>query len=575
MIGNVNCELREVFTKLAKLQAKQNFAFAVIAGDLFGDCTSEKELDEVTGLLHENIVVPLPTYFTLGSRPLPTRVVERIEAKDEVCSNLYFLGKRGSLKTAEGIRLVALGGTLRNSSSSSSNDGTSNNRFEPTYTESDAKALYGAKDTDILITHEWPKSIRDGSKVALPETATTTPTETQSIADLCATLKPRYHVTTSDAFFYEREPFFHLPDEDSTDANTKPITRFLSLASYSDSKTSKQKWMYAFTLDPKASAPLTIPAGTTASPLSTSPSATKRKTLPSQQDSYRRFATDTTNDHRPRKRARGHQQPPPGPDQCFFCLSNPNLATHLITSIGNESYLTTAKGPLPSATTFPQLGFPGHILIIPFTHTPSLNTVTDREARQSTFAEMQRYRHAIQDMLRHRGKGGEGEGEGAQDGAEGGKALGAVTFEISRANGIHVHWQVVPVAADLIHRGLVEAAFKVEAENLKYPKFETPSEDPASEPGDFFRVWIAAPDADSVQDDAQDTGGSKISDKCLILPLSADFRFDLQFGRRVLAKLMGLDNRIHWKDAVQTVADEEADATAFKEAFKTFDFSLE
>lgn len=554
MIGNVNCELREVFTKLAKLQAKQNFAFAVIAGDLFGDCTSEKELDEVTGLLHENIVVPLPTYFTLGSRPLPTRVVEKIEVKDEVCSNLYFLGKRGTLKTAEGIRLAALGGAF-------DGDGKASNRFDPTYTESDAKALHGAKDTDILITHEWPKSIRDGSKVALPETptATPTPTETQCIADLCSTLKPRYHISTSDAFFYEREPFFHLPDEDSPDS--KPITRFLSLASYS--KTSKHKWMYAFTLDPKASAPLTIPTGTTASPLSASQS-TKRTNLPSQQESYRRFATDDshTHDHRPRKRARGKPQPPPGPEQCFFCLSNPNLATHLITSIGNESYLTTAKGPLPSAETFPQLGFPGHILIIPFTHTPSLNTVTDREARVSTYTEMQRYRHALQGMLQHRGRE---------------NPLGAVTFEISRANGIHVHWQFVPIAADTIQRGLVEAAFKVEAENLQYPKFEEPSDDPSSEPGDFFRVWIAGPQPVSEpKDDSHDgTQHNEWSDKCLLLPLSSDFRFDLQFGRRVLAKLMGLEKRIHWKDAVQTVADEEADATAFKEAFKAFDFSLE
>ena len=41
-----------------------------------------------------------------------------------------------------------------------------------------------------------------------------------------------------------------------------------------------------------------------------------------------------------------------------------------------------------------------------------------------------------------------------------------------------------------------------------------------------------------------------------------------------MAKLMGLERRINWKDAVQTQEDEEADATAFKEAFKEFDFSL-
>lgn len=508
-------------------------------------------------MLQESIVVPLPTYFALGSRPLPTRVVEKIEAKDEVCSNLYFLGKRGTLKTSEGIRIAALGGTLLDS------DGKMSNRFQPTYAEADAKALSGSNETDILITHQWPKGIRAGSKVPLPDDDATTPAEVQCIADLCSTLKPRYHISTSDDFFCEREPFFHLPTEDSPDA--KPLTRFLSLASYS--KTSKQKWMYAFTLDPKAAPPLSIPAGATASPLDTSQSA-KRKNLPSQQDSYRRFAVDDQDQHRPRKRARA---PPPGPEQCFFCLSNPNLATHLITSIGNDCYLTTAKGPLPSAKTFPALGFPSHILIIPFTHTPSLNTITDREARVSTFSEMQRYRESLHAMLQHRTK-------------DSASPVGAVTFEVSRGNGIHIHWQFVPVAADSIQRGLVEAAFKVEAENLKYPKFEAPSssvDHPSSEPGDFFRVWISAPPPSlSSPGEEEESSSSKESDpkwseKCLLLPLSADFRFDLQFGRRVLAKLMGLEKRINWKDAVQSQEDEEADAAAFKGAFKEFDFSLE
>ncbi|KAF7136795.1 hypothetical protein CNMCM5793_006317 [Aspergillus hiratsukae] len=137
VIGAVNCELREVFTKLAKLHVKQNFSLAIIVGDLFGDCSTEHELDEITALLQGNINVPLPTYFGLGSRPLPTRIVERIEENDEVCPNLYFLGKRGTLKTAEGIRLVALGGNLET-------DSKATNKFHPGYTESDARALYGA-----------------------------------------------------------------------------------------------------------------------------------------------------------------------------------------------------------------------------------------------------------------------------------------------------------------------------------------------------------------------------------------------------------------------------------------------
>ncbi|KAA8644392.1 hypothetical protein EYZ11_002769 [Aspergillus tanneri] len=546
VIGDVNCELREVFTKLAKLHVRQGFAFAIIVGDLFGNCSTEHELDEVSALLKGNISVPLPTYFGLGSRPFPTRVIERIEAHDEVCPNLYFLGRRGTLKTAEGIRLVALGGVLES-------DAKSTDKYHPIYTESDARALHGAHNADILITHQWPKGIRTGSKVALPDNETA-PQEAQCIADLCSTLQPRYHLTTSSGFFYEREPFFHLPSEDNPDA--KPLTRFISLAPYNNS--SKQKWMYAFTLDPKAPLPLTLPVGATASPLPFP--QTKRKPFSSQRESYHRFAVDSDDHHhqRSRKRARG---PPPGPDQCFFCLSNPNIATHLITSIGNESYLTTAKGPLPTSETFPSLNFPGHMLIIPFTHSPTLNSISDAESRLSTYNEMQRYRTALHSMLQHRANG----------------TLGAITWEVSRGNGIHIHWQFLPVPSDLIRRGLVDAAFRVEAENLKYPKFEsTGAGDPSSEPGDFFRVWIWDPPAEKNQE--EEGFGEKGwvgSEKTLLLPLDVAFRFDLQFGRRVMAKLMELERRINWKNDVQSQEQEEADAVAFKESFKDFDFTLE
>ncbi|PLN74981.1 CwfJ C-terminus 2-domain-containing protein-like protein [Aspergillus taichungensis] len=544
VIGDVNCELRDVFTKLAKLQVKQNFSMAIITGNLFGDCSTEQELDQISALLQENISVPLPTYFGLGSRPLPTRIIERIEANDEVCPNLYFLGRRGTLKTAEGIRIVALGGSLET-------EAKSTDRYHPGYTESDARALYGAHSADLLITHQWPKGIRFRSQVPLPEGATT-PDEVQCIADLCATLKPRYHLSSSAGFFFEREPFFHMPTEDQPDA--KPLTRFISLAAYNN--TSKQKWMYAFTLDPSAASPLSVPAGATASPLSTSQN--KRKPLTSQKDSYSRFAVDDDS-HRPRKRARA---PPPGPDQCFFCLSNPNIATHLITSIGNESYLTTAKGPLPTSKTFPSLGFPGHMLIIPFTHSPTLHSIPDADSRSNTYSEMQRYRASLHTMLRTRSAGT-------------GAPLGAVTWEVSRGNGIHTHWQFLPVPSDLVQRGLVEAAFKVEAENLKYPKFDTVSAttDPAHDTGDFFRVWVWAPASGT--DPADEAPSADVVEKCLLLPLGPEFRFDLQFGRRVMAKLMGLEKRINWRDDVQSEREEEADAMAFKEAFKEFDFTLE
>ncbi|CAL5874966.1 uncharacterized protein PFLUO_LOCUS9269 [Penicillium psychrofluorescens] len=558
VIGSADCHLRAVFTKLAKLHVKQNFSFAIVVGDLFGDCSTEDELDEITALLHGNISVPLPTYFTLGNRALPTRIVEQIEAHDEVCPNLYFLGKRGVLKTSEGVRIAALGGRLEETEAHTKPQSNASGKFQPTYGEADARALFGTHTADILITNQWPKGIRAGSKVAVPEDKSALPTEIQCVADVCSTLKPRYHLSPTDGFFYEREPFFHMPTEDDPDA--KPLTRFIGMASYA----SKQKWMYAFTLDPKAAPSFTVPTGATASPLSAA--QTKRKQLPHQQESFQRFAASEDGRHQNRHpRKRQQRQPPPGPDQCFFCLSNPSIATHLITSIGNESYLTTAKGPLPTLKTFPSLGFPGHMLIIPFTHTPTLGLISDPESRSNTYTEMQRYRTALHSMISDRCD----------------RSLGAVTWEISRAHGIHVLWQWMPVPVDLIQRGLVAAAFKVEAENLSYPSFEgeASADAPENEPGDFFRVRIWGPSSPSSSsssaEESKESSSSPGSEKTLLLPLTPETRFDVQFGRRVMAKLLELEKRMDWRDDVQSVEEEETDANVFKESFKKYDFSLE
>lgn len=560
-MGSPNCQLRSAFTKLAKLHLKQNFAFAIVVGNLFGDCSTEPELEEISALLQGNINVPLPTYFTVGDRPLPTRIVEKIEADDEVCTNLYFLGKRGTLKTAEGIRISALGGRFESAETQSKPASNASGRFQTTYSEADARALFGTHSADILVTHQWPKGIRTGSSVPVPEDKSLLQSEVQCIADVSATLKPRYHFSASDGFFYEREPFFHIPTEDNPDA--KPLTRFISMASYD----SKQKAMYAFALDPKAAPPLSVPTGATASPLGAP--QTKRKGLPSQKESFSRFAV-ADNDHsynRARKRQRD-RGPPPGPEQCFFCLSNPNIATHLITSIGNESYLTTAKGPLPPKDFFPTLGFPGHMLIIPFTHSPTLTSMPDAQTRKNTYTEMQRYRNALQQMLIAKSQ----------------RALGAVTWEVSRGSGIHLHWQFLPVPVSLLREGLVEAAFRVEAENLSYPRFATvaATSDGSNESGDFFRVWIWAPPASTTDENdtvnpetGTETGAETGEEKVLLLELTPEFRFDLQFGRRVMAKLLELDRRMNWKDATQTQEEEEGDAEAFKEAFKGFDFSME
>ena len=51
-------------------------------------------------------------------------------------------------------------------------------------------------------------------------------------------------------------------------------------------------------------------------------------------------------------------------------------------------------------------------------------------------------------------------------------------------------------------------------------------------------------------------------------------RFDLQYPRKVAAKLMGLGGRMNWRDFQQTEEEETDDAARFRELFKPWDFTL-
>ena len=536
VIGDVNGRLSEVFGKLSALHAKNSFAFAIVTGNLFADqdLVSDAESEELSKLLNGKIEVPLPTYFSLGTRTLPPSVIERLDSNDgELCPNLTILGRKVLIKTSEGFRIVAVGGV---------HDVTvvddPMNAYKPTYSDGDIEALgKHLTDVDLLITSEWPASITDGSKAIYKYEP---PRGDGAISSLCAKLKPRYHFSTSEGY-YEREPFFH------NGPSPRPVTRFLSLAPFAN--TAKAKWIYAFSLEPSAPPPSALPEGCTAPPFA---SQRKRK-LDTQQDSYNNFRYSNNNGagrydgdrYRPK---RPRNQPPPTPDSCFFCLSSEAFASHMVASIGDDSYVTIAKGPLSTRSTFPGLNFPAHMLIIPLQHSPMISAMPD-ENRRATEIEMQRYRTALHNLLISKSKG-----------ADGRSKLGAVTWEISRSGGIHVHWQLLPVPVDMVQRGLVEAAFDVEAENLSYPKFVKGAREMAeAEEGDYLKVMI----------------WSEVLRKDIVLPLDRSFRFDLQFVRKVLAKLLGLENRMDWRASAQQRVEEEADVTAFKEAFKEFDFSLE
>jgi hypothetical protein len=91
VVGDVNGQIKSLSTKLSMIHSKNNFSFAIVAGDLF-----DADDDDVADLLAEKIPIPLPTYFTVGINTLPQRVVDRLGQDEDVSVSTISL-KRSSL----------------------------------------------------------------------------------------------------------------------------------------------------------------------------------------------------------------------------------------------------------------------------------------------------------------------------------------------------------------------------------------------------------------------------------------------------------------------------------------------
>ncbi|GJM98972.1 hypothetical protein PR202_ga16026 [Eleusine coracana subsp. coracana] len=117
------------------------------------------------------------------------------------------------------------------------------------------------------------------------------------------------------------------------------------------------------------------------------------------------LSEDATRDARPRSERRRVES------SCWFCLSSPDVESHLVISIGEGYYCALAKGPL----------IPNHVLMIPVEHCPN-TLMMPPEAE----AELGRYKNALSKYLEKQGKV-------------------AVYFEWVSQHTRHANLQVVPV----------------------------------------------------------------------------------------------------------------------------------
>jgi hypothetical protein len=238
------------------------------------------------------------------------------------------------------------------------------------------------------MTFDWPFGIEIGSQLWK---SVQPPLGQEIISQLVSILSPRYHFACDNGVFYEREPYRNAQD-------SLKITRFVGLGHFGNAQ--KERWFYAFTL----AASTTVPPNTTPSPFVTAGIVKPKQKRAVSPDNSFFWNESATNRYKANQQVKkktclickvkdcvhiqqraipegylcricgnpGHhiKDCPHGytagtkkrkkrdNSKCWFCLSNPDVETHLIVHVVQDCYIALAKGGL----------IPHHMIIVPVVH---------------------------------------------------------------------------------------------------------------------------------------------------------------------------------------------------------------
>ncbi|KAJ9064023.1 hypothetical protein DSO57_1034812 [Entomophthora muscae] len=560
--GSINGDLEQLTQKMSSIQSSKAgpFDLFLIVGDLF---STDQSLNEELGesLLQNTFKFPVPTYFIIGSIPLPGSLANKFSRGGDICENLTYLGKAGVLKTASGAKLAYLSGHGLQTASS-----------DEKYSEQDVQPLLedsAATNIDILLTHDWPDSVHYNSPKWKVQLDAKVPSSSKLISRIAAKLQPKYHFAApSQGVFFEREPFKTVCVQEGfpSDQSRFNVTRFISLGSIE----AKQRWVYAMNLA-QGTLPFhesELPPKTTATPYRISskpalPEQTPPVTVampqkPAEETFYQPLAIDRRPEKRPYQDGQSQDSNPrklrPGyvcricqgtdhyitdcpskttrqkglnPQECWFCLANPKVTKHLIVSLGNSIYMSMAKGSLvdPFGPTCLVPGG-GNLVLVSILHVTSFLSAAP-ETCAALAGEIAAAKKAITDMYNKHG-------------------AAPVFFEAYRPGGQHAHLQVAPVPLALVPQ--LEEAFTSAG---TVAGLELSLETRADPNCAYFQVQLP--------------NGIVLTG---LIPKSV--RFNLSFGREVLGNLLGTPERIDWRQCEFTLEQEQTIRNTFAEAFKPF-----
>ncbi|KAI4344516.1 hypothetical protein L6164_011733 [Bauhinia variegata] len=240
---------------------------------------------------------------------------------------------------------------------------------------------------------------------------------------------------------------------------------------------------------------------------------------------FKHSLQDEDNNHTQR-RSRSENNSSNRSKECWFCLSSPNVESHLIVSIGENYYCALAKGPLVE----------DHVLLIPVEHMPStLSMLPESEI------EFCRFQNSLKMYCNKQGKE-------------------VIFFEWASRRSTHANVQVVPIPPSKAN--MVEKIFNLAADKLGF-KFVAKKFDSSSDGRNFLKTQI---DRNSSLFYAELSGGI-----ILLHVVNENERFPAQFGREVVAGLLNMADKADWRNCKYSKEEETKMVEDFKSRFQKYD----
>ena len=530
--GDVKGSIDQLFARVGTLHASKGpFDCLLCVGDFFGTADAAELL---TPFKSGTQSPPLRTYI-LGPAP-PGSPEPDADGKVELAPDLFFLTGAGI------VTLHALRVGFASARSSSLVEAVADLRGRA----SEA----GFAGCDLLLTHEWPRGFHQQLPAEgglppdlLPERDLPT-VGAELVAELAATVRPRYHFCGTEDAFFQRAPYRAAshPPAANLPPPTTTISRLITLASVGADK--KKKWLHALSLVPcsqmSSEQLAAAPENTTESPYPYAPPLPPP--LPEAASASAEGGGDGGgggNNKGKRKREFTTDSRTWVHESCWFCMASPQFESHFVVSVGEEAYVATPKGPL----------LPMHALILPIAHIPCSLELSDAQA-----AEMASYVAALRKLFEARG-------------------AALLLFERYMGSGSfeHMHLQALPIPSQLAQNA--RQAFEAHGQRLGIhfevlPPGETAAKRLADSPEPFFAATLP-------------------SGETLLHRLSANKsgrRHPLHFGREVVARMLGNPRLADWKACLPQPAPGERASTQelekrmaedFKAAFAMYDPAAE